>query len=65
MEQFTEDLYVRFRNLLEADNKGAVTLYERMLDLLNTERDKELDEPWEMKEMTPEQYHEMHKGIKA
>ena len=60
-EEYTDDLQKRFSKLLKADNKEAIEIYEKILRLLDKERDKELSVPYVLPgDVTPQELLKMH-----
>lgn len=62
-EEYTDDLQKRFSKLLKSENKEAIEIYEKILRLLDKERDKELSVPYNLPgDVSPQELLKMHQN---
>lgn len=63
MEEFTEDLYSYFKQLVDEGDEQANELWIKVRDFIIKRRDFEASEQHDMTpDLTPEEYKKMHEG---
>ena len=61
LEEFTDDLYLRFKHLLQQNDEEAIEIYRQMIVLLDKRRDEEMSVPHDMEpDLSPADYRKMH-----